>query len=151
VRPGPDESIRKGSGLVIVSGLIALVLVGAFVQFGSATLGSRGVLSRPQRYIAIAIADPSRLPTRALAGRPARVTFEVLNRMGHDVRQPWQISVRTGTRETIAARGVAPVTSGSDSMVSVNIRVGPRPSDILIAAPGTGTVPLEIHIPATTG
>jgi hypothetical protein len=147
----PDQAVHKRSASVIVGGLIALVLVGAVVQFGSSALGSLGVLSRPQRYIAIAIVDPSRLPLRIMAGQPARITFEVFNRMGHNVRQPWQISVRSGTHETVAARGVAPVTSDSDSMVSVNVRIGHSASDILIAAPGTGTVPLQVHIPATTG
>jgi hypothetical protein len=151
VRAAPDETVRRRSALTIISGLIALVLVGALVELGSSTLGSLGVVSRPQRYIAIAIADPSRLPLRPVAGRPARISFEVFNRMGHSVRQPWEISVRSGIREAVAARGVASVTSGSDSVVSANVRVGRRASDILIAAPGTGTVPLQIHIQATAG
>jgi hypothetical protein len=150
-RAAPEQAVRKRSALTIVIGLVALVLVGVVVELGSSTLGSLGVLSRPQRYIAIAIADPSRLPLRPVAGQPAKITFEVFDRMGHSIRQPWQISVRNGTRETVVARGVAAVTSGSDSRVSANVRVGRSASDILIAAPGTGTVPLQIHILATTG
>jgi hypothetical protein len=100
---------------VIAVGAIALAVLGAAqTGAGAEVLRDSGLAAQPERFSALAFAQPERLPTAISDGAEARIGFTVANREAGDRTYRWRLSTAAGTIDS----GRLPVRKGETSVAT---------------------------------
>lgn len=83
---------------------------------------------QPERFTALYVTDPARLPTRVTPGRPVSVDFGIQNHEGRQRRYRYVAKLTTAGRPAVTRRGAVEVADSGRASRRVDLGTAPRTS-----------------------
>jgi hypothetical protein len=126
-----------------------VLVVGAVLQAGSPLLRRAGLVTVPQRYVALYFAHPTDLPSHLSPGRRLSFGFGVSNYTGSAIEQRWRASaiIASGKARLLSAGTLAVPAGGARTVgVSVAMPAGVVPTGVEVSLPGRHLAPVEFHL-----
>ncbi len=143
------KQVKRSGALRLGSAVLAVVAVGAVLQFGSPLWRRAGLVPVAQRFVALSLPHPRDLPAHLGPGRRLVFNFDVANYTGAAIEQPWRASaVGTDHNAFVLRSGTVAVPAGGTRSVTVSVRV-PRhvsPALVEVGLPGRHLAPVEFHL-----
>jgi hypothetical protein len=126
-----------------------VLVVGAVLQASSPLLRRAGLVTVPQRYVALYFAHPTDLPSHLSPGRRLSFGFGVSNYTGSAIEQRWRASaiIASGKARLLSAGTLAVPAGGARTVgVSVAMPAGVVPTGVEVSLPGRHLAPVEFHL-----
>ena len=147
--PTVAKQARRSGRLRIGMAVVAVLVVGAVLQAGSPLLRRAGLVTVPQRYVALYFSHPTDLPSHLGPGHHLSFGFGVSNYTGSAIKQRWRVSaVTVSGKARLLRTGTLAVPAGSARTVgvSVSLPAGVVPARVEVSLPSRHLAPVEFHL-----
>jgi hypothetical protein len=146
------ETTRGVRRFTIIIAIAVLMAFGIVIQAGGRLLKEAGVVATPQQYMALALNDPTSLPTHVAPGATVHFSFVISSTRTNAVNQKWIVGLSSSASSTqVLTQGSAKIKPGNNAAIPVSFTMPDLPGilTVSISAPGQGIAPLQFHV--TTG
>jgi hypothetical protein len=149
---GQHQSVERTLGvrrLTIITAIAVLMAFGIAIQAGGKLLKDAGVVATPQQYMALALNDPTSLPTDVAPGATVHFSFAMSSTRTNAVNQKWIVALSSSaSSKQVLAQGSANIRAGSSTAIPVSFTMPDLPGilTVSISAPSQGIAPLQFHV-----
>jgi hypothetical protein len=126
--------------------------IGIVIQAGGRLLKDAGVIASPQQYVALALNNPTSLPTHVAPNATVHFSFVISSTRTNAINQKWIVTLSSSaSSKQVLTQGSAKVEAGNTVAIPVSFTMPNLPGvlTVSISAPGQGIAPLQFHV--TTG
>jgi hypothetical protein len=149
---GQHQSIETTRGVrrfTVITAIAGLMAFGIAIQAGGRLLKDAGVVATSEQYEALALDDPTSLPTQVAPGATVHFSFEISSTRADAVNQKWIVGLSSSaSSKQVLAQGSAKVNAGNHATVPVSFTMPDLPGalTVSISAPGQDIAPLQFHV-----